>query len=176
MGFIHGKFPRWAALACKGCGYKLAYYEDIIGHNPDMALGNGGAGVGVGGAAGRRIRVLKGGPGNIIRASHKLCGESWDQEMEDPRFGKNCFGVKVRSGVGAVTGFGKKRKKVVCDSVFIKRVAWTSDYSMRNGVRVICPGCEVVVGYAKPNGLKCICGHWQRPGIQLLKCFCQIKV
>lgn len=74
-----------------------------------------------------------------------------------------------RSSRSANFGKKKEKNKDSCNSVFIKKVEWVKKYTIYNGTRLACPGCETMVGYAKLNGLRCSCGHWQQPGYQLLR-------
>ena len=110
---------------------------------------------------------------NILRSPPTIRDQYMaDFELLNPRLTNT---VSTKNLIN-IRQFKNKTKIQNCNSVFIKMIQWVPAYNIRNGVKIICPECSAIVGFGKSTGLKCSCSHWQKPGVQLIKQFCKVKI
>lgn len=179
--FSDGKYPFNYHIACIKCDSKLIDYADLIPHNVEITI-QGQTDPLISHRNSQTTKFInkfmissipsKQSMTNILRSPQTIRDPSnYDYELENPRLTNTALSKNLISS----RPFKSKTKEAECNCVFIKMVEWVTTYNLRNGVKIICPNCSSVVGFGKSSGLKCCCGHWKKPGVQLIKQFCKIN-
>lgn len=177
ISFCYGNLSKNSCIVCANCKFSLALQGEIIPHVKNFCISRYTE---INEKKGEFMQFMK---NNHKRSSFNTSNYKLHKSISDPFLtaaNAQDLNKKELDIFACIRHSGNYPRyntmTAKCNCVFIQKVHWVENYVINNCSKLLCPGCNFVVGLGKTSGLRCACGHWRKPAYQILRKYVNVHV